>query len=95
MSVESGTYAISWPFSKRKICVGLPRAFILLRESLGIESCRIGIVIRVVVEAVNRYDDPHAGRQLHIAVRYLILVLAFSREQRGRRIFPEGLYRIL
>lgn len=72
------TYAISWAFSEWKIRVGMPGAFVLIRESLRIKSCRIGIVIRVVMEAINWYDDPHARWQLHIGVRYLVLVLASS-----------------
>lgn len=91
MSVKIGTYAISWPFSKRKIRVGVPRAFVLFRKSLRLESCRIGIVFRIVMETINRYDDPHAGWQLDIAVWYLIVVLASSREQRSWRILPQSL----
>lgn len=92
LSAKVNTYAISWPFSEWKICVRVSCAFILLRESLGIKSCRIGIVIWVMMETINWYDDSQASRQFHIAVRYPVLVFASSSEQWGWRILPESLY---
>lgn len=74
---------MSRSFSKRHIRVRMPRAFIFLREPLGIEFSWIGIVIRIMMKAINWYDHPHAGWQLHFAVWYLVLKRALARKERG------------
>lgn len=92
MNKNIDTYAISWPFSKWKICVRMSRAFILFRKSLRIEFCRIRIIIWIVMKAIYRYNHPHTSWQFHFAIRYLIIILALPWYQWGWRIFSEGLY---
>jgi hypothetical protein len=69
----------------------VPRFLVLFGEPFRIEFLRIGVVLFVVVYPQDWYQDTGTFLDDEVRTGNLIILHALSREQRQRRVLPQGL----